>query len=92
MREEGKCGTVEMKWSNGGLAFEAHDCQKCCSGEPFTIHPVAVAQILGGLVYPDPVRVVAIGRKIEDLLTNLENDEWLSISAELCGGTQISNT
>nr|GMD49260.1 putative GTP diphosphokinase RSH1, chloroplastic [Ipomoea batatas] len=32
-----------------GLAFEAHDGQKCCSGEPFTIHPVAVAQILGEL-------------------------------------------
>ncbi|XP_019195976.1 PREDICTED: uncharacterized protein LOC109189804 isoform X2 [Ipomoea nil] len=36
-------------------------------------------------VYLDPVRVVALGRKIEDLLTNPGNDEWLSLSAELCG-------
>ncbi|KAK1401660.1 hypothetical protein POM88_001265 [Heracleum sosnowskyi] len=43
-------------------------------------------------VYPDPVRIVAIGRKVEDLLANPENKEWSSISVELCGGTHISNT
>ncbi|XP_027162650.1 putative GTP diphosphokinase RSH1, chloroplastic isoform X3 [Coffea eugenioides] len=31
------------------LAFEAHDGQRRRSGEPFIIHPVAVAQILGEL-------------------------------------------
>ncbi|KAL6982568.1 alanine--tRNA ligase [Sarracenia purpurea var. burkii] len=38
-----------------------------------------------GEVYPDPVRVVSIGREVEDLLANPENEEWLSISAELWG-------
>ncbi|KAK3118143.1 hypothetical protein QOZ80_9BG0694880 [Eleusine coracana subsp. coracana] len=45
-----------------------------------------------GEIYPDPVRVVSVGRKVEDLLANPESKEWLSISTELCGGTHISNT
>ncbi|CAL1374842.1 unnamed protein product [Linum trigynum] len=45
-----------------------------------------------GEVYPDPVRVVAIGRNVEELVANPDNNEWLSLSTELCGGTHITNT
>ncbi|KAK7341334.1 hypothetical protein VNO80_24260 [Phaseolus coccineus] len=43
-----------------------------------------------GEVYPDPVRVVSIGQKVEDLLSDPENEKWLSISSELCGGEYCS--
>ncbi|KAL8054750.1 hypothetical protein ABFS82_04G012700 [Erythranthe guttata] len=40
---------LELVYRALNLAFEAHDGQKRRSGEPFIIHPVAVAQILGEL-------------------------------------------
>ncbi|KAM0034211.1 putative alanine--tRNA ligase [Helianthus debilis subsp. tardiflorus] len=45
-----------------------------------------------GKVYHDPVRIVAIGRQVDELLVDPENEQWSLISAELCGGTHISNT
>ncbi|MCD7460950.1 putative GTP diphosphokinase rsh1, chloroplastic [Datura stramonium] len=43
------CKELELVRKALNLAFEAHDGQKRRSGEPFIIHPVAVAQILGQL-------------------------------------------
>ncbi|KAJ1493097.1 hypothetical protein T484DRAFT_1769177, partial [Baffinella frigidus] len=47
------------------------------------------------IVYPDPVRVVSVGpvkHTVEQLLATPDNDEWLQLSVEFCGGTHMDNT
>jgi hypothetical protein len=43
-------------------------------------------------VYPDPVRVVAIGKSVEALLSAPGADDNMASSVEFCGGTHLNNT
>lgn len=45
-----------------------------------------------GEVYPDPVRVVAIGVPVEDLVANPHHEKWYHYAVEFCGGTHLGST
>ncbi|CAR22366.1 alanine--tRNA ligase [Lachancea thermotolerans CBS 6340] len=45
-----------------------------------------------GETYPDPVRVVSVGKPVDDMLVDPTSEEWQKYSVEFCGGTHVSKT
>ena len=60
--------------------------------------PLSVAKAIQGLravfdeTYPDPVRVVSVGKKIEDLIADPNGPAAFEHSVEFCGGTHLKNS
>eukprot|EP00920_Eleutheroschizon_duboscqi_P037002 GHVT01088700.1.p1 GENE.GHVT01088700.1~~GHVT01088700.1.p1 ORF type:complete len:1267 (+),score=334.37 GHVT01088700.1:3-3803(+) len=78
--------TIVKQQISGGFAVDAQEV------------PLDEAKRLDGLravfgeVYPDPVRVVAVGCFVKNLVAQPDSGAASQSSVELCGGTHLTNT
>ncbi|RZR96474.1 hypothetical protein BHM03_00025501, partial [Ensete ventricosum] len=75
---------VNILISSVQVAFEAHDGQKRRSGEPFIIHPVEVARILGELVSKlGKLKCKSADSSVQDVKANDLRQMFLAMTEEV---------
>lgn len=98
---------LRFDFSNNGVVDTAKlaEIEAICQQFLATPQPVykkevalADAKAINGLravfgeVYPDPVRVVSVGKSVEDLVAHPDAEDNLAHPIEFCGGTHLDNT
>lgn len=53
---------------------------------------IAGVRAVFGETYPNPVRVVSIGKDVDTMLADPSRPEWRQYSVEFCGGTHVEHT
>ena len=64
----------------------------CLAGRSWSRAGCAGLRAVFGEQYPDPVRVVSIGRPVPELLANPADPSNRAFSVEFCGGTHLAST
>lgn len=57
-----------------------------------TAREIRSVRAVFGETYPDPVRVVSIGKAVKELTKDVKSEEWDKYSIEFCGGTHVKST
>lgn len=82
-----------QKVEDKSTKYIRQNCAVFAKDVPLTIaREITGVRAVFGETYPDPVRVVSVGVEVEEILENVKDPRWSSVSIEFCGGTHVQKT
>jgi alanyl-tRNA synthetase len=82
-----------QKIEDNSTEYIRQNCSVFAKNVPLSIaREITGVRAVFGETYPDPVRVVSVGVEVEEILENVKDPRWSSVSIEFCGGTHVQKT
>jgi alanyl-tRNA synthetase len=82
-----------QKVEDKSTKYIRQNCAVFAKDVPLTMaREITGVRAVFGETYPDPVRVVSVGVEVEEILENVKDPRWSSVSIEFCGGTHVQKT